>query len=90
MATGAAHWIATQQTDVWTTDDAGGHWKQLTESAGPGAIGTLTFAGEAHGWAIASRGCGDIACPTDGGPAASLFASDDGGTNWARISLPNP
>ncbi|MDQ1490527.1 MAG: hypothetical protein QOJ23_3041 [Actinomycetota bacterium] len=89
VATSAAHWIATQQTEVWTTDDAGGHWKQLTGTAGPGSVETLSFAGAVHGWAIASRGCGDIACPPDGGPAASLYASDDGGTSWARVSLPS-
>ena len=41
-----------------------------------------------HGWALASPDCGDIGCPPNSQSDADLYATDDGGTNWAEVALP--
>ena len=89
MAIDASHWIATQQTSVWATDDAGANWRLLTDRAGPGSIDTLSFADLLDGWTVASPGCGEIACPPNRQSGAGVYATEDGGTHWAELNLPS-
>ena len=52
------------------------HWRLITFHAELGSIDALSFADALHGWAIASPGCGDIACPPNGQSDAGLYDGD--------------
>ena len=79
---GSIGWLSYDGGELFSTRDAGEHWKQVLEpnSLGPrnvgfGAWGATYFANEKIGWIL--------------GGGAAIYETQDGGSTWSKIACPD-
>jgi photosystem II stability/assembly factor-like uncharacterized protein len=68
---------------VYSTDDAGGHWRAVTlPDVGAGSVGVPFFLDPDHGWVLVTR----AQAPDDQfAQAATLWRTSDGGRHWEAL-----